>query len=295
MGETWRLQTSRGPWAVKWQFPWAPVQPCPADVQVQQAASAGGIPLPLPVLTLAGEAVAGVGGRHARVYAWVDLAPPVRPPADDRTAAEAGRLLGMLHGLALPSGEPDDPWYTQVPSPPDWAALADRAEVAGLAWAGMLASAQRRIAGLSARLGVPRPAGRRVVCHRDFNPDNVVPAASGDHLVVLDWENAGPLDPGCELGYALFAWSAGRGQISTSAITALLDGYAAAPGGGPVLGPGMFTTAIAAHLNFLYVMAEQAITDPGQRGYAEEQVTGLLREDLDDLARFLDVAEDLLQ
>ena len=116
MGEIWRLQTSRGPWAVKRQFPWVPVQPCPADVQVQQAAAAGGIPLPLPVLTPTGEAVARVGDRHARVYVWTDLARPVEPPADDRTAAEAGRLLGVLHRLALPSAEPDDPWYTQVPS-----------------------------------------------------------------------------------------------------------------------------------------------------------------------------------
>jgi hypothetical protein len=122
-----------------------------------------------------------------------------------------------------------------------------------------------------------------------------VPAASGDHLVVLDWENAGPLDPLCELGYVLFAWSAGRGQVSTSAITALLGGYAAALGSGPVPGAGMFATAIAAPLNFLSVMAEQAITDPGQRDYAEEQVTGLLRDGLGDLTRFLDVADDLLQ
>jgi aminoglycoside phosphotransferase (APT) family kinase protein len=298
MGEIWRLQTGRGPWAVKWQFPWAPVEPCPADVEVQRAAAAGGIPLPLPVLTPANEAVVPIGERHARVYAWADLAQPVAPPADDRTAAEAGRLLGMLHGLALRSAEPDDPWYTRVPSPPDWASLADLATAAGLAWAESLAGAQRRIAGLSARAGAPQPAGRRVVCHRDFSPDNVVPAASGDHLVVLDWENAGPLDPACELGYVLFAWSAGGGQVSTSAITALLDGYVAALGGGPVTGvpgPGMFATAIAAPLNFLYIMAEQAITDPGQRDYAEEQVAGLLRDGLGDLTRFLEVADDLLQ
>jgi hypothetical protein len=132
------------------------------------------------------------------------------------------------------------------------------------------------------------------VCHRDFNPDNVVPASSGDHLVVLDWENAGPLDPGCELGYALFAFSSGRGRVSTTAVTALLDSYAAALGTDPALGPGMFGTAIATHLNFLFVMAEQAIAEPGHRDYCERQLSGLLHHDLDDLARFLDLAEDLL-
>lgn len=212
----------------------------------------------------------------------------------DRTAAEAGRLLGVLHSLALPATEPDDPWYAEVRPQADWAALADRAAAAGMTWAGRLAGAQERIAGLSARASVPRPRDQRIVCHRDFNPDNVVPAASGDHLVVLDWENAGPLDPGCELGYALFAWSAGGGRVSTTAVTALLDSYAAALGAGPALGPGMFAAAIAAHLNFLFVMAEQAIAELGHRGYCERQLSGLLHHDLDDLARFLDLAEDPL-
>ena len=294
MGEVWRLETIRGAWAVKWQFPWGPVQPRPADVGVQQAAAAAGIPLPAPVLTPAGEAVARIGSHHVRVYEWADLARPAEPPVGDRTAAEAGRLLGVLHSLALPAAEPDDPWYAEVRPPADWAALADRAAAAGMAWAGRLAGAQERIAGLSARASVPRPRDQRIVCHRDFNPDNVVPASSGDHLVVLDWENAGPLDPGCELGYALFAFSAGRGRVSTTAVTALLDSYAAALGTDPALGPGMFGTAIATDLNFLFVMAEQAIAEPGHRDYCERQLSGLLHHDLDDLARFLDLAEDLL-
>ena len=294
MGEVWRLDTVRGAWAVKCQFPWGTVQPRPADVGVQLAAAAAGIPLPAPVLTPAGEAVARIGSRHVRVYEWADLGRPAEPPVGDRIAAEAGRLLGVLHSLALPATEPDDPWYAQVRPPADWAALADRAAAAGMSWADRLAGAQERIAGLSARADVPRPRDQRIVCHRDFNPDNVVPASSGDYLVVLDWENAGPLDPGCELGYALFAWSAGRGQISTSAITALLDSYAAALGADPALGPGMFATAIVAPLNFLFVMAEQAIAEPGHRDYCERQLSSLLHHDLDDLARFLDLAEGLL-
>jgi Ser/Thr protein kinase RdoA (MazF antagonist) len=294
MGEIWRLETSKGRWAVKWQFPWAPVQPHPADVRVQLAAAAAGIPLPRPVLTRDGAAVARAKNRHARVYEWVDLAQPVDLPADSQTAAEAGRLLGVLHSLALSSDEPDDPWYVAVPPPQAWAGLAGRAAAAGLAWAGQLAGAQELIAGLSARAAVPRHSGQRIVCHRDFNPDNVVPTAAGDHLVVLDWEEAGPLDPRCELGYTLFAWSAGQGQVSTTAITALLDSYSAALGTSPALGPGMFTTAIAAHLNFLRVMAEQAIAEPDHRDYAERQIASLLDHDLADLATFLDVAGHLL-
>jgi aminoglycoside phosphotransferase (APT) family kinase protein len=294
MGEIWRLDTSGGSFAVKWQFPWAPAGPRPADVPVQLAAAAAGIPLPRPVLTPDGAAVARAGGQRARVYEWADLAGPVALPAADPTAAEAGRLLGVLHGLGLSSDEADDPWYEQVPPVRGWAGLADQATAAGLDWARRLAGAQDLIAGLSARAAAPRHPGPRIVCHRDFNPDNVLPARSGAHLVVLDWENAGPLDPGWELGYALFAWSAGDGQVSASAMTALLDGYATASGRRPAIRPGMFVTAIAAHLNFLWAMAEQAINEPEHRDFAAGQIAGLLGHDLADLARFLDLAERVL-
>jgi aminoglycoside phosphotransferase (APT) family kinase protein len=293
MGDVWRLDTTDGRWAVKWQFSWAPTEPSPADIGVQRAAAAAGIPLPLPVLTPAGEAVAPVGEQHVRVYEWAELGPPLEPPAAGRAAAEAGRLLGMLHRLALAPTEPDDPWYTAVSPAADWAVLADRAAAAGVAWAGDLATALRPIARLSAQVDGPRPGAPRIVCHRDFSPANVLPTPDGGRLVVLDWENAGPLDPRAELGYVLFAWSAGHGQVSASAIEALLDGYAAGSGAAPEPGPGMFVTAIAATLNFLYVMAEQAVTEPGHAGFADQQVCHLLRRDLDDLAAFLDLAAGL--
>ena len=140
------------------------------------------------MLTPAGEAVARIGNHHVRVHEWADLARPAEPPVGDQTAAEVGRLLGVLHGLALPATGPDDPWYAEVRPPTDWAALADHA----------------------------------------------------------------------------------------------------------AFGPGMFATAIVAPLNFLFVMAEQAIADPSHRDYCERQLSGLLQHDLDDLARFLDLAEDLL-
>ncbi len=157
MGDVWRLETSGGRWAVKLQFSWAPAGPGPAGVGVQMAAAAAGIPLPLPVLTPAGEAVVLADGQHVRVYEWADLGQPIKPPAGDRTAAEAGRLLGTLHGLALTSAEPDDPWYTAVPPPQSWVALQDRAAAGGLSWAGELASAHDRIGRLSAQV-TTRPA-----------------------------------------------------------------------------------------------------------------------------------------
>jgi hypothetical protein len=67
MGTVWRLETGAGRWAVKWLFPWSPADPRPADVAVQIAAAAAGIPLPPPVLLPDGAAVIRIGGPAAPV------------------------------------------------------------------------------------------------------------------------------------------------------------------------------------------------------------------------------------
>jgi Ser/Thr protein kinase RdoA (MazF antagonist) len=285
MGETWRLATSTGDWAVKWQFPWAPAEPHPADVAIQLAASDAGIPLPRPVTARDGAAVVRIGDRHARVYQWVDLGSPIRPPASAPIAAEAGRLLGILHALALPADGPADPWFTVAPSPDDWADIAERAAAAHATWAPGLAAARGLIAELS-RAAAP---SRRtpVACHRDFNPDNVIPAVPGGRLTVLDWENAGPLDPLRELGYAMFAWCTGSGSFSPAAADALLAAYANATGKAPELEPDLYATAVAVHLNFLAAMASTALTEPEHRSYAEEALAALLEHDLRDLHRLI--------
>jgi Ser/Thr protein kinase RdoA (MazF antagonist) len=290
MGEIWRLDTAGGRWAVKWQFPWAPTDPRPPDLAVQAAAAQAGIPLPRPVTTPAGDAVVPVEGRHARVYEWVDTGPPLATPADPDTAAQAGRLLGALHGLALPGGGPIDPWYTTPPAGPAWDDLAGRAAAAGAPWAAGLAAAQPVIADLAALAATPTD-GPLIVCHRDFSPDNVLPGPEG-RLVVLDWENAGPLPPGRELGAATLAWCGGDGEASfdATAAAALVGGYAAVAGHRPWVDHDCFGTAAAVHLNFLHGMAAQALDDPQHRRFAERQLADLLGGGLDGLRRDIALA-----
>jgi len=286
MGEIWRLETTAGRWAVKWQFPWVPTEARPADVSIQLAASAAGIPLPLPVIAPDGDAVVGIGGRHARVYHWVELGEPVPPPVPAATAAEAGRLLGLLHALANRCDEPADPWYTEVPLAGAWADLIERAAAANAAWAPELAASSDLIAELSGYV-VPGTGRPPVSCHRDFNPDNVLPAAADGRLVVLDWENAGPLDAIRELGYAIFTFTSGYGRFDRAAYDAMLAAYACASGSEPALGPDLFGTAVATQLNVLQVMAERALTEPEHRGHAEDLLASVLRHDLDDLRRII--------
>ncbi len=283
MGEVWRLETSAGRWAAKWQFPWAPAQPRPPDVAVQRAAAAAGIPLPLPVTTPEDAAVVQLGGRFARVYEWVDLGPPLTVPVSPATAAEAGRLLGLLHGLRLAPAGPPDPWFTEIKPDSYWPDVIGRGAAAGAPWAAPLAAARDVIAGLGSH--VVAPAGQPLLtCHRDFNPDNVLPAAADGRLLVLDWENSGPLSPVRELGYAIFTWCTGGGHFDRAAADALLAGYALAAGAAPELGPDLFCTAIATHLNVLHVMAEQWLAEPVHRGYTQQFITDLLASDLGDLA-----------
>ena len=294
MGEIWHLETTRGRWAVKWQFPWAPADSRPYDLQVQIASASAGIPLPRPVTTPGAEAVIPVGDRHARVYQWAELGLPLQPPVAEPSAAEVGRLLGILHGLAMKADGPVDPWYTAAPGPEVWAALADRAGAVRATWAVKLAGASALIAELTA-LVVPVPQRPTIICHRDFSPANVIPAASGDHLVVLDWENAGPLHAERELGYVLLTWTAAGRQFVTAAADALLSEYAAASGRDAQLEAGAFATAVAGQLNFLRVMADQAIGDPAHRRYAEEQIASLLDHDLDDLRHSIELVSAALE
>ena len=129
------------------------------------------------------------------------------------------------------------------------------------------------------------PAGQPLLtCHRDFNPDNVLPAAADGRLMVLDWENSGPLSPVRELGYAVCTWCAGDGRFDRAAADALLASYTDAAGSVPELGPDLFTTAIATHLNVLHVMAEQWLAEPVHREYTERFITDLLASDLGDVA-----------
>jgi Ser/Thr protein kinase RdoA (MazF antagonist) len=289
MGEVWRLDTTTGRWAVKWQFPWAPDDPRPADLEVQAEAARAGIPLPRPVTTRDGDGVISVGGRPARAYAWSDLGDRFGQPAPLWAAAQAGHLLGLLHALALPATVPVDPWYAKPPKPATWPALIVRAERAGASWAGDLTALQPLLADLAAR-AVP-PAGMPVVCHRDFNPANVFPAA-GDarSLVVLDWENSGPLDPRCEVAGAVLEWAYGGQRFDAGAARALLAGYASAGAPEPRLDESCFATSITTRLNLVEVMADQALTDPEHRRYAGQRLASLFESELPDLARGIDAA-----
>ena len=292
MGEVWRLETAASMWAVKALFEWDPPPPIPADVEVQLAAAGAGVRLPRPVLTTDGRAVVEVDGQRYRAYEWVDLEESLTVPVSVDRAREAGWILGTIHSLPVPPDSEVDSWYVRAPAADRWSTLVERAQVAEAAWVDGL---QVRVE-LLTELGafVDRAAcGSPVVCHRDFDPSNVLPDKTG-YLVTLDWENAGPLDPAAEVAFSLVAWTSAGGTADARAATALLDGYAGSAGAPPVLSRDSFNVAVATYLNFVAVMADQALEDSRHQSFAEQKVTGLLKG-CEHLVDHIDALVDLLE
>lgn len=274
MGELWQLRTVDGRrWAVKTLFDWGLPDPSGRDVVLQEGAARAGISLPAPRAAADGRIV--VNG--VRVYEWVDVVPLHRPP-DEGTLGEVGRILGVLHTLGLQpdAGEEVDEWYRTAPTPADLDDLATRSAAAGRVWAPSLCARldQLHVLGEVVRSAPPR-ADDVIVCHRDYSPDNVFRPSAGGDLVVLDWENAGPLSAEAELANTIAAW------CGSSSPHALLAGYAAGGGTAEIRGPESFSSNVATRLNYLRVMVDQSLEDDAHRSFADTAVERLLRVELD--------------
>jgi thiamine kinase-like enzyme len=114
-----------------------------------------------------------------------------------------------------------------------------------------------------------------LLCHCDFTPDNVFRPAGGGPLVVLDWENAGPMSAEAELALTVSAWIGDRDAAP------FLSAYADAGGPATLRGPSSFATSVATFLNYLEVLARHSLDDAGHREFAEPRLDVMLREHLD--------------
>ncbi|MEX0734927.1 MAG: choline/ethanolamine kinase family protein [Steroidobacteraceae bacterium] len=189
------------------------------------------------VLRLAGEAAPGLGASRDSelamqgIAAAAGLAPEIRlanPPRgfivlryvhgrvpdlsgmrDLSFLERVGAWIARLHGLASPPGLP----------------VVDIGERA----AGYLAVIQRReprplVADIARELAARRAAlqapPRRTACHHDLHHRNFLD--TGDSLLVVDWEYAGPGDPAADLASCI-----GYHDLDSTQVGALLAGYGA--------------------------------------------------------------------
>lgn len=98
--------------------------------------------------------------------------------------------------------------------------------------------------------GRHRPAIR---CHRDFNPENVALDANG-RVVVVDWENSGPVAPEQELASVLAEFVPDPGGVR-----AFLNAYTAGGGPATLRDASSFAMTLAFQSNLVAWYAERAL------------------------------------
>jgi Ser/Thr protein kinase RdoA (MazF antagonist) len=232
LGDVWRLTTDRGAFAVKdARFP-VEAAACERDAAYQDAARAGGVPMPAVVRDPSGRVLADVDGVPVRVYEWVDVAPLDR--LLDPVAV--GRVVAAIHRVEHPAAGPMDAWYAEPVGAAAWHDLVGRLRAAGAPYV------ERLEALLPGQLEVERlvePSHDLRTCHNDLWADNV--RRSGAGLVVLDWENSGPGDVSRELAQVLYEFGAG----DAARMRTLAHAYAEAGGPGRVSEPADLSTLIA--------------------------------------------------
>lgn len=268
MGRVSRITTSTGVYAVKELFWPTEEVAVRREVALCEAAVRAGL--------LAPRCLATTDGRYlhdaVRVFDWVSGRAVT---ADERGRAEwAGHALGTIHALRMTGADPDS-WSSTSPTPERWSELLDRGT--DQPWASPLRAALPQLRDL-AGLVLPADPARLVLSHGDIQPANVLVNDTGFHL--LDWENAGPLDPNRELASLLHTWSARDGVVDVHAVAETMAAYRAAGGHGVVRDLSAFAGLVAAYLNYIAEQASVSIDhdEPEMRAHATAEACAFLAD-----------------
>lgn len=239
-----------------------------------------GVEVPVHYRDRAGRYVVPVpdrlGGGVVRVTHWIEGEPVGTATGD--LAASLGTLLGTLHAAAPPAAPDPGRWYTTAPDDAVWEDLVQRS--AGALWGAALAGglSDLRHHGALVRAAGP-PLGSLIIGHRDLHPENVLRSPEGA-LRALDWEDAGPVDPGRELAKVLVQWHVEGGLVDAEAVRKTVVAYREAGGSGVVAGPEAFAMVLSTHPNFLAeqirVALDAAVPDE-QRQHAVAEIEESLR------------------
>lgn len=286
MGRIWRLDLAAvtaetEPFAVKELFVDHEEAAVRAEVDFTSAAARAGIGVPENLRTVDGGYLHRLpdrlGGARIRVTSWV-RGRTVRT-GDPGRAEWLGRTLGRLHTLRAPvDGIELDPWYDTCPTTERWEELIDAGAASGQHWATTLRASLPHLAELGSVLR-PIDSATVIRCHNDPQSSNTFFDPSTGHYTLLDWENSGPGVPLHELAGALLEWHVPDGEVDADAIRTTMRAYRAAGGADGLTGLADYTSAMAGTLNYVAVLAGQALDNDlptSERRYASTALDGVL-------------------
>lgn len=265
MGWIWRLETSQGSFAIKQLFQPTDEQLVAREVSLVRRARDAGVAAPAVFLTKAGEVLAIVTGTEhgrpvqLRAYGWIDAARSPKSPVSAADAARAGEALAVMHAVGEGTAEVPEDWYRHVCVGDTWRQTeASLRRTGEHALADVISDAMDRLRTLEDLIVDRAPPS--VICHRDFDPENVLVDAD-ERFVIVDWEDAGPLDPSAEIAYSLLSWTTNaKSEPEGPSTHAFFEGYAHRRALPVPDGPAVFSVAIATRLNYIRGLA-QVVTD----------------------------------
>ncbi|MGW5362500.1 phosphotransferase [Actinopolymorpha pittospori] len=275
-GRSWSIMTDRGRWLACTVYPFITHAQAEVGARLRDAAVAAGVAAPTPVRSPHGRLIEPVQGQNWRVQEWIEAGPAPMIPVPAAVARQAGRTLGTLHSLAIPSASPIDSYLTSRRPEAAWWALLDEARAAHKPWAEQLGEVVPTLLDLRA-IEANIEDRELILCNLVLNPENVR-MGHDDELVVTEWDVTGSLTPELELGSALTHWAL-QPSINRPAIAALRDGYVQAAGRWPALDLTSFATAVTGYLNWTYqtICAAMNSADPDHAAFAERESVDLLK------------------